>query len=371
MKHIIVALDGTWRAAYADPFHSNVYRMNLALEYRDKNENPQEFIYVSGVGTYGKNSWFWGGTVGEGLDQLILGAYINLLSNYEEGDKIYLFGFSRGAVAARALSGMIASAGLLYPDQSALVDVAWRHFLGFKTGFDFKGMKREATHDNVMVEFLGIWDTAYGKNTEKLVAAKKFNKLRMRSLALDPNVKNGVQILAMDETRRAFTPLIWNRKREDQFSEQIWMPGVHTDIGGGYSRSLLADISLLSMIAKLAERCPDLNFDKHYIEEVLMADIYGEEQIVINDEWLGYIGGWFDSRVSRKVRSDVPSQSLHPIAKLIVDQPVNYKGKERRYKSALEFPSAELPVCTFPTDSVMDRKRIDGLVSQKFYQEAL
>ena len=365
MKHIIVALDGTWRAAYADPFHSNVYRMNLAFEYRDKKENPQQFIYVSGVGTYGRNSWFWGGTVGEGLDQLILGAYINLLSNYEAGDKIYLFGFSRGAMAARALSGMIVSAGLLYPDQSALVDIAWRHFLGLNIGFDFKGMKREATHANVTIEFLGIWDTVYGKNTEKLVANKKFNKLRIRSLALDPTVKNGVQILAMDETRRVFSPLLWNRKKADQFCEQIWMPGVHTDVGGGYSRSVLSDVSILSMIAKLAERCPDLNFDPYYIEEALMADIDYEEQVVINDEWRGYLGSLLDRHVSREVRSDVPCQSLHPIANLLADRPVNYKGKDRPYGSALKLSSAGPLPCTSLDNSVIDWKKVDGLISQK------
>jgi uncharacterized protein (DUF2235 family) len=366
MKHIIVALDGTWRAAYADPFVSNVYRMNLAFDYRDKKENSQQFIYVSGVGTYGKNSWLWGGALGEGLDQLILGAYINLLSNYEAGDNIYLFGFSRGAVAARALSGMIAFAGLLYPDQSPLVDSAWRYYLDLPLDFDFGEMKREATHDNVTIKFLGVWDTVYGTNTEYLVENKRFNKLRMRSLALDSNVTTGVQILAMDETRRAFSPLLWNRSRKGQFCEQIWMPGVHTDVGGGYRGGLLSEISLLSMIAKLAEHCPDLNFDPSYIEEVVMRNIASAEQIVINNEWKGYLGSILDRHICREVRSDVTTQSLHPVANLIADQSVNYKGKDRPYKSVLKTSSSGPLTCTSLDRSVIDWNRVDDLILQKF-----
>src|SRR3954447_1397794 len=69
------------------------------------------------------------GIIGDGIDELILEAYVNLVSNYEPGDKIYIFGFSRGAVAARALSGLISKAGLLKAESSHLIEQAWRYFL--------------------------------------------------------------------------------------------------------------------------------------------------------------------------------------------------------------------------------------------------
>jgi hypothetical protein len=229
-------------------------------------------------------------------------------------------------------------------------------------------MQREVTHDNVAIEFLGVWDTVYGsRNTEKLIASKRFNKLRIRSLALDPIVKTGIQILAMDETRRAFYPLFWHRKSEDQFCEQIWMPGVHTDVGGGYRQGLLSEISILSMIAKLSEHCPDLNFDPFFIDEVLMRGISSEEQVVINDEWRGYFGNLFDSHAPREVKSEMPIQSLHPIANWIADKPVNYKGEDAPYKAALKLSSSKSLACTSLNNPLVDWKRVETLVLQKLY----
>lgn len=122
MKHLILGIDGTWRAAFQDTFHSNVYRLNLALNFCDADKNPQVFMYSSGVGTSGPSSRLPGGALGEGLDAIVLQAYINLVANYERGDKIYIFGFSRGALAARALTGLITYSGLLKADSSWLIE---------------------------------------------------------------------------------------------------------------------------------------------------------------------------------------------------------------------------------------------------------
>jgi uncharacterized protein (DUF2235 family) len=88
MKHLIIGIDGTWRAAHKEVFHSNVFRLNLALDSQDKRGNPQIFIYSAGVGTFGKKPSLRDGVLGDGLDELILEAYINLVSNYERNDRI-------------------------------------------------------------------------------------------------------------------------------------------------------------------------------------------------------------------------------------------------------------------------------------------
>ncbi len=124
VKHIFIGIDGTWRAAFYDRFQSNVYRLNLSLAYRDHSGNPQLFIYGAGVGTGNLATRLTGGAFGEGLDEVILGSYINLVSNYESGDKIYLFGFSRGAIAARALSGLISVSGLVRAETSPMIESA-------------------------------------------------------------------------------------------------------------------------------------------------------------------------------------------------------------------------------------------------------
>ena len=102
MKRIFIGIDGTSNSAYFDKFYSNVYRMDLALAFKNRDKTPQIFLYFNGVGTASyKYLGLLGKAFGEGLDQLILQAYVNIVANYEPGDKIYVFGFSRGSVAAR------------------------------------------------------------------------------------------------------------------------------------------------------------------------------------------------------------------------------------------------------------------------------
>ena len=92
-KHIMLEIDGTWQAAYSDVFQSNVFRLNLSLNYRDYiiGGTSQIFIYSSGLGTATNGGKFLAGALGDGLDQSIKLAYINLVSNYVPGDRIYLF----------------------------------------------------------------------------------------------------------------------------------------------------------------------------------------------------------------------------------------------------------------------------------------
>src|SRR5437660_129806 len=190
MKHILLGIDGTWRAAFQDTFQSNVYRMNLSLNFRDKEKNPQIFVYSSGVGTAGASSRLPGGALGEGLDAIILQAYINLVANYQSAeetgdkdDKIYIFGFSRGAFAARALSGFISYAGLLKANSSSLIEDAWRYFVGNPLR-NYASLKGDNTHAGVKIEFLGVWDTVSGPYRRKHL----LDRYRFRNLALDPSV---------------------------------------------------------------------------------------------------------------------------------------------------------------------------------------
>src|SRR5438034_5807007 len=175
MKHIFIGIDGTWRAAFQDRFYTNVYRLNMSLSYRDKKDNPQLFIYGAGVGAGALPLRLIGGAFGEGLDEVILGSYINLVSNYEPGDKIYLFGFSRGAVAARALAGLISTSGLVRAESSPLIESAWKYFLD--RDFNWNEISR-VTHNDVEIEFIGVWDTVSGRNPNRASEADLFNRLR-------------------------------------------------------------------------------------------------------------------------------------------------------------------------------------------------
>jgi len=285
-KHIILGIDGTWQAAYQDIFQSNVFKMILALNYDDKNGNPQNAIYSAGVGTANRSSRTIAGATGEGLDELILEAYINLASNYWPGDKIYIFGFSRGAVVARALTAFISCSGLLQANSLSLIQPAWRYFTHPDPNFDFASIKAANTHPNVEIEFLGVWDTVPGPYRREDLR----RKYRFDTLRLDRSVKVGVHILSIDESRSAFQPLLWEGTRtEQQIIEQIWMPGVHADIGGGYSEGFFSTISLVCMIDRLSHYYPELDIDTDYIVQ-MASSIVEEGRIAINDEWRGYFG---------------------------------------------------------------------------------
>jgi hypothetical protein len=349
-KHIMLGIDGTWQAAFSDPFQSNVFRMNIALNYDDgtAHGNPQIYIYLGGVGTSMETGRRRAGVFGEGVDELILQAYTNLVSNCGPDDKIYLFGFSRGAVAVRALTNLISTSGLLLADSSPMIEEAWRFFIDKEGGDDYLARKYANTHQNLSIEFLGVWDTVSGPYRQ----AELFKRYRFGSLRLDPIVKTGVHILAMDETRKDFLPILWTGKAQNSLSqnlEQIWMPGVHCDIGGGYRRSLLSTVSLLLMIDRLAQYCPDVGIDGDYIADTLKG-ILDVEGITVNDEWAEYHFQMF-----RSTYRDVPNiadavHTCHPLANLMNGKNVAFKGATKSYSPQCR-PAAPTQVATFTPTS--------------------
>ena len=129
-KRIIVACDGTWadgdngfkRDSYIWPWKTggrlavptNVTRFCRALLPRSSDGVPQIVYYQSGLGSAANwYSWLVGGYLGEGISENIREAYAFICNNYEDGDEIFLVGFSRGAFTARSIGGLIASFGLL------------------------------------------------------------------------------------------------------------------------------------------------------------------------------------------------------------------------------------------------------------------
>lgn len=119
MRRLIVCCDGTWNTPDQEhdgvPTPTNVVRFQNAFAEegeKDGQKVPQLRYYHPGVGTEG--SWWekaLGGGVGVGLSKNIMSAYKWLSSEYQAGDDICLFGFSRGAYTVRSLSGMICSCG--------------------------------------------------------------------------------------------------------------------------------------------------------------------------------------------------------------------------------------------------------------------
>src|SRR5262245_44457992 len=123
MKRLIVCCDGTWNSALR-PNKTNVYKLEKAIADRDDKGTVQEHEYFEGVGN-GPFNKFRGGIFGRGLGAHVREAYAYVIENYEPGDQIYLFGFSRGAYTVRSLGGLIRNCGVLRVDDPKLIDAAY------------------------------------------------------------------------------------------------------------------------------------------------------------------------------------------------------------------------------------------------------
>lgn len=360
-KHIIIGLDGTWQAAFRDSFKSNVHRLNVALNYHDNTwrKSPQIFIYSAGVGTSNLSSSMFAGATGEGLSAIILEAYINLVSNYVPGDKIYIFGFSRGAFAARALTSFIQHSGLLRANNLGLIENAWMDYAKKdKAKTAYLEQSAGLTHDNVTIEFLGLWDTVIGSfQEERLIAQYRFDNRKPVK-----KVKTAVHIMSIDDRRKDYKPIPFER-RENQSLEQIWMPGVHSDVGGGYGQSFLSTVSLLVMIDKVREYCPDLAFDDNYIRTLI--DIVEKEDVIVNPELTLF---WsFRAQASRQVPGN-DTHTEHPLVELLRSKTFKIKGALRPYSPAFALPgTSKLPAAKFQSTSWHEREVNNWLLRKSLY----
>jgi uncharacterized protein (DUF2235 family) len=331
-RRLMCFFDGTSNRAVgpADVVPTNVYKLIQAFTYGFSGV-PQITFYFSGVGTRGDTI---STATGKGFDQIITEGFINLASNYMEGDSIYLFGFSRGAAAARAISGMISDPGLLHADGLEVFPELWKYFVDRNLGQGTRSILRNKLNGRLLyprpkVEFLGAFDTVAGTSWDM---AGLFSKVRMRNLHLDSCVKSAVQILSIDDNRNpSFSPLLWDRSQAHQFLEQIWMPGVHADIGGASDGTFLGDLALLTMIDRISDRCPELEWDVGYIttigERVLEA-----AQVEITNERPGILRKLLWKR-PREVGGEAGNHRIHPVFDLLKNQHFVIRGAKRPYQA--------------------------------------
>ncbi|MBK22856.1 MAG: peptidoglycan-binding protein [Halobacteriovorax sp.] len=235
-KNIVVFSDGTGQDGGVGP-NTNVYKLFNIIEDRTK---EQIAFYDPGVGNQ-KYSIF-GKAIGFGLSTNIKQCYRFIFENYEAGDKIYLFGFSRGAATVRSLSGLIELVGILPKSRPELIDEAYDiyreedHNRKVAMARDFVGRHHTMW---TKIEFLGCFDT---------VAALK-GQSDYHNFNLSNSVIHARHAVSIDETRIPFEPVLWNKEiKPHQTMKQVYFLGVHTDVGGGYEKTGLADISYQWML---------------------------------------------------------------------------------------------------------------------------
>ena len=263
MKRLIVCCDGTWNRADQErdgvPCPTNVVKIAYRIAKRD-GAIPQITFYDQGVGTGNVVDRYSGGAFGDGLSDNILDAYRFLVANYEQGDQIFLFGFSRGAYTARSLGGMIRKCGILrregvrhYRDAVELYrsDV---HPTAARA-VAFRKTNSVAGEQDIDIQCVGVWDTvgSLGIPLRGLRSLTR-RKHQFHDTELSGSVKNAFHALAIDEHRAPFEPTLWDFvPKPPQRVEQVWFCGAHSDVGGGYAETGLSDIALQWMMDRAAE----------------------------------------------------------------------------------------------------------------------
>lgn len=299
MRNLVVLSDGTGNSAAALN-KTNVWRLYEAL---DLSGIDQIATFGDGVGT-SKSKWVRpiGLALGIGVKKNVVQLYKFLCRNYGDSDRIWCFGFSRGAFTVRTLSGLIHYEGLVSfrseeeLDRAAIAayrayrkeafstrlpwvvvgrwlrDVAiwlWTKAVGQRTYREIKAETIDRGRNIIPIEFLGVWDTvvAYGLPVDELTQAvdKWVWPMTFRDRSLLVNVKYARHALSIDDDRRTFFPVPWDEAeaREAMLVNpnlqgdrllQVWFAGVHANVSGGYPDDSLSYVPLCWMIEQAAQK---------------------------------------------------------------------------------------------------------------------
>jgi uncharacterized protein (DUF2235 family) len=277
MKRIVILIDGTWDDITAN---TNVAKLNSFIK-TDGNGPVQKVFYHTGVGATSsglrRQLALW---TGFGLKKLIKDCYKLLVENFEDGDEIYIFGFSRGAYAARALAGMIGASGVQRHPSPEGFAIAWSHYR-VKPALR---KDEQSPGSPSRIKCVGVWDTvgAYGIpagfGLASLARYLPLLLLGFHDTSFGEHIDVGLHAVAVDERRREFVPTFWTipkGKHPQGQVEQTWFSGMHDNVGGGRPDARLSDIALIWMIARV-QALTGLEFDVEAIKASVDPNIDGE-----------------------------------------------------------------------------------------------
>lgn len=271
MKRIAIFCDGTWNRMSAEQPTNVLLSAQLVLP-ADSSGVAQVTYYDEGVGTTGgRISTILAGAFGRGLLDKIEAAYRFLIFNYEPGDEIFIFGFSRGAYTARSLAGLIRKCGIVprglagkireifefYKDAATHPDSdeAQRRRMALCPAIILKDADRGWRLDHgadpdlvaaakpLVVRYVGVWDTVGALGIPQhipLIGLLSGKKYQFHDTDLSSTVRSARHAVAIDETRLSFAPALWSNLETlnattsgvDKY-HQLWFPGDHGSVGGG------------------------------------------------------------------------------------------------------------------------------------------
>jgi uncharacterized protein (DUF2235 family) len=314
-KRLAIFLDGTGDSVDSN---TNVWRMRALCAAKGTDGKPQLVYYEIGV------NGFLGGFFGQGLDENIALAYEWLVENYDDGDEIFIFGFSRGAFTARSLAGLIAINGILKAGSPIGVTELFDRYKKGDEESIWALKETEASGDTgkltkqekwllkysqpAKVKVIGVWDTvgSVGVAAGNIpgISRSTFDYLQT---GLRIHILNGYHALAIDEHRNDFDPTLWDvrhpkdpnaviaRARPLSSVEQRWFVGAHANVGGGYQTDLLPQAPLRWMMKKA---------QSHGLSFRSEVDLDGNAVAApIADSYKQYFSGWYAKFTSPHYRT--------------------------------------------------------------------
>jgi uncharacterized protein (DUF2235 family) len=196
--------------------------------------------------------------IGAFLENDIRDAYTFLMRVYDPGDRVFIFGFSRGAYTVRAVASLLHMYGLLRQGNEALVPYAIRMMMAIQKARDRRSHNAAISDYFALADdfkrtvareckpwFVGVWDTVSSVGWIE-------NPLRLPFVADNPDIEFGRHAVAIDERRAFFRTNLWRLGTDPSWPHgpkdlvQVWFAGVHGDIGGGYPHNE-AGLSLLAL----------------------------------------------------------------------------------------------------------------------------
>ncbi|GAA5853336.1 hypothetical protein JCM9279_003363 [Rhodotorula babjevae] len=334
MKRLVLLCDGTLEDADRQQDEgrlTNIARLSRAILEADKrggngSEVEQVKLYQSGVGTdeTAVGSLITG-ALGRGMMEKVKDLYDFLCINHEDGDEIYLLGFSRGAYIVRLLACLVDLVGLLPPRSTLHLFPRIFAALDAHTGAGDADDRRaigairallaplRAERDKqragagaggggaggperFLIECVAAFDTVGTRGRPSFLRSSSFstapdppavglarselNSFGLPAAHVPSCVRVALQALAVDERRKDYAPVLWRRweagdgegeraarvrERDGQRVEQVWFAGAHADVGGGYPSADLSFLALEWVIDRLSSK---LAIDEPYLRRV-------------------------------------------------------------------------------------------------------
>lgn len=196
-------------------------------------ESIKHCFYYQGVGTYG--NW-WQRLINQGvapesknIASILYNAFLDFNNTYETGDQVIVTGFSRGAAIARRFCSKLV-------EKSSLLDINSQPFI-----------------------YLAVFDTVASIGLPNLSQSNRpdYDVIFEQGCTISPFIKQAVHMLSLDDKRKAFQPTLMNYD-QNRITE-LWFAGAHSDVGGGYYRDGLSDISLTHLIEWIIYQVKEYN----------------------------------------------------------------------------------------------------------------